>query len=572
MADRGGEPFAAPGGSARERRVRGLRSALAPRPPRVAPSANRVTSRAMSAVSEGPRAGARAGGDPAGGQLRRRHLVRRPAWRLPESREDRLAVIGLAALLVVGALLRLLFIFAWRPALFGWPDAASYIEVSQGAGGAPLGNAELFGNPLRPAGYPLFLRVLHGIAPSLLFVVVLQHLLGLASAALLYLTVARTGVPRPLGLVPAAVVALGGDIMFVEHAPISEALFIFLVASGLYAAVRSQEGEHLRWPAICGLTFALAASVRVVAVPLLVVVGLWLLVGTRLALRRRLTVLAVGAAAALGLLGTYYAIQERAVGRTGLSPNGIWNVYGRVAPFADCSKFTPPPGTEPLCETTPRSQRPFTHLYTFNWYYSPGVRIFGNPHTASVEQTDQVAAFTWAVIVGQPLDYAEEVGAGLLRYVAPESFRGYGGGPSYHDLVNKVLFHRRFQREGLVVARRHYADAGGFSADHRLIEVLRTYESATRIQGPLFVLIALLSVIAPFLTRGHARGAALLFALAGWTLLVTPVATVEFSARTGLPGFGPLCAAAALGGWRVLAAVRGRKRRSGAGGSLAEPV
>jgi len=517
----------------------------------------------MSAVSTGPRAKARASGHPAEERRRWSQLARRPGWRLPESREDRLAVIGLAALLVAGALLRLLFIFAWRPAFMGWPDAASYIDVSQG---------ELFGNTLRPAGYPLYLRALHALVPSLQFVIIVQHVLGLATAALFYLAVARAGAPRLLGLVPAGIVALGGDIMFVEHAPISEALFVFLVASGLYAAVRSQEGEHLRWPAICGLTFAMAASVRVVAVPLLVVVGLWLLVGTRLALRRRLTVLAVGAAAALGLLGTYYAIQERAVGRTGLSPNGIWNVYGRVAPFADCSKFTPPAGTEPLCETTPRSQRPFTHLYTFNWYYSPGVRIFGNPHTASVEQTDQVAAFTWAVIVGQPLDYAEEVGAGLLRYVAPESFRGYGGGPSYHDLVNKVLFHRRFQREGLVVARRHYGDAGRVSADRGLLDVLRTYESVTRIQGPLFVLIALLSVIAPFLTRGRARGAALLFALAGWTLLVTPVATVEFSARTGLPGFGPLCAAAALGGWRVLAAVRGRKRRSGAGGPLAEPV
>ena len=525
----------------------------------------------MSAVSTGPRAKARAGGNPADGR-RRRQLLRRPVWRLPESREERLAVIGLAALLVTGALLRLLFVLAWRPAFMGWPDAASYIEVSQGSGGTLMGNAELFGNPLRPAGYPLFLRILHGLAPSLVFVVVVQHLLGLASAALLYLAVARTGAPRLLGLVPAAVVALGGDIMFVEHAPISEPLFLFLVAVALYAAVRSQEGESLRWPAICGLALALAATVRVLAVPLLVVVGLWLLAGTRLPLRRRLTVLAVGSAGALALLGTYYAIQERAVGHTGLSRNGIWNVYGRVAPFADCSKFTPPPGTELLCERTPRPERPFTYQYTFNWYYSPGVRYFGNPHTATPEQTDQVAAFAWAVIVGQPLDYAEEVGAGLLRYVAPESFRGYGGGPSYHDLVHEVLFNRLFQREGLGIASRHYGDARGFDSDRTLLEVLRTYESATRLQGPVFVLLALLSVAAPFLTRGRVRGAALLFALVGWTLLVTPVATVEFSARTGLPAFGPFCAAAALGGWRVLAAVRGRRRPSGAGGPLAEPV
>ena len=526
----------------------------------------------MSARFTRPRANVRADGHPAAGQRRGRLLARRPAWRLPESRQDRLALFGLAALLITGALLRLLFVFAWRPALMGWPDAASYIEVSQGAGSTGLGNRELFGNTLRPAGYPLFLRALHGLAPSLVLVIVVQHVLGLASAALLYFAVARSGAPRLLGLVPAAIVALGGDIMFVEHAPISETLFTFLVAIGLYAAVRSQEGERLRWPAICGLALALAASVRVVAVPLLVVVGLWVLACTGLPLRRRITILAVGAAGAVALLGTYYVLQERAVGRTGLSPNGVWNIYGRVAPFADCSKFTPPPGTEPLCQRIPRSQRPFTNQYTFNWYYSPGVRTFGNPHTASAEQTDQVAAFTWAVILGQPLDYAEEVGAGLLRYVAPESLSGYGGGASYHDLVHRVLFHRLFRKQGLEVARRHYGDADRFSANPGLIDVLRTYESGTRIQGPLFVLLALLSVAAPFVTRGRARGAALLFALAGWTLLVTPVATVQFSARTGLPGFGPLGAAAALGGWGVVAAVRGRHRLRGAEGRLAEPL
>ena len=79
----------------------------------------------MSEVFTGPRAKARPEGHSADGQLRWRLLTRRPALRLPESREDRLAFFGLAALLVAGALLRLLFIFAWRPAFMGWPDAAS---------------------------------------------------------------------------------------------------------------------------------------------------------------------------------------------------------------------------------------------------------------------------------------------------------------------------------------------------------------------------------------------------------------------------------------------------------------
>jgi hypothetical protein len=468
---------------------------------------------------------------------------------------DRKASIGLAVVLGLGALLRLLLTIGWRPALMGWPDAASYIGVSQG---------DLFGNELRPAGYPIFLKLLHGLSPSLLLVVTVQHLLGLASAALLYLAVARTGVPRLLGLVPAAVVALGGDGIFLEHSPISESLFIFLIASTLYAGVRSLEGDGLAWPALCGVALATAATVRVVALPLLPLLCVWLLAAGSRPLRRRLAVAAVGAVAVLAVLGVYFTAEQRAVGHTGLSRNGIWNLYGRVAPFADCSKFTPPPGTAVLCEQTPRSARPLTNQYTFNWFYSPAIRAFGNPHTTSPERTAEVASFAWAVILHQPLDYMEEVGAGLLRYVAPESLRGYGGGPSYRDLVHgPILFNRLYQVEGRRVARHYYADArGGYSVDRGLLDVLRGWESLTRIQGPLFVLLALLSLAAPLLTSGRARSASVLFALAAWTLLVVPVATVEFSARTAVPGFGPLGAAAAIGGWGALVAVRARRSRA----------
>jgi hypothetical protein len=461
---------------------------------------------------------------------------------------------SLLVILGLGALLRLLLVLGWQPALMGWPDAASYIDVSQ---------SSLFGNELRPAGYSLLLRGLHDLVPSLLLVVVLQHLLGLAAAVLLYASVVRAGAPRVFALVPAAVVALGGDGIFLEHSPISESVFIFLVCAAVYAGVRSLDGETLRWPLVLGLTLALAASVRVVALPLLPLAAIWLGFATPPRLRRRLALVAAVAVGALAILGPYYVAEGLAVGKTGLSRNGIWNLYGRVAPFADCSKFKPPPGTQAFCENTPRWKRPLTYQYTFNWYYSPAIRVLANPHVANPEQTQQVAAFSWAVIKGQPLDYAGEVGASLLRYVAPESFQGVGGGPSYHALVHKpVLFNPLFQREGRRVAKKYYSDAGRYTKHRGPIEVLRTWESVTRLQGPVFVLFALLSIAAPFLARGRARSAAILFALMAWTLLVVPVATVEFSARTAVPGFGPLGAAAALGGWRAVEAVR--RRRSAA--------
>ncbi|MEA2480394.1 MAG: hypothetical protein QOJ07_2316, partial [Thermoleophilaceae bacterium] len=260
--------------------------------------------------------------------------------RLPEARTTRVFL----GLLVAGALLRLVFFFAWRPAFMGWPDAKSYIDVAHG---------DLFGNVLRPAGYPLFLRGLEVLVPDIRFVILVNHALGLATAALLYAAVTRATGSRALGLLPAAIVALGGDGMFLEHSPLSEPLFTFLVAVALYAAVRATDGGSLGWPALAGLSLACATSVRVVGLALLPLVVIWLLFAVpRAPLRRRLLTAAAGALAGFAVLGAYCVAEYHAEGEWGLSRNGDWHLYGRVAPFADCTKFTPPPGTAALCEST----------------------------------------------------------------------------------------------------------------------------------------------------------------------------------------------------------------------------
>src|SRR5829696_1658801 len=176
---------------------------------------------------------------------------------MPESRERRVALGGLLLVLVAGATVRALFMTAWNPAFMGWPDAKSYIDVA---------NGDLFGNPLRPAGYPLFLRGIDAIWTDIHLVVIVNHVLGLATAVLLYATVVRAGGPRWLGLIPAAIVALGGTQMFLEHSVLSETLFTFLTAVGVYAAVRcaTERPYWAVWPAAAGVALACSASVRVV--------------------------------------------------------------------------------------------------------------------------------------------------------------------------------------------------------------------------------------------------------------------------------------------------------------------
>jgi hypothetical protein len=120
------------------------------------------------------------------------------------------------------------------PGFVGFPDTTIYIEDAR---------TGIFNNPLRVGGYSEFLRLMHGIRPHLSFAILMQHMLGLASGLLLFGAVWRAGFPRSLGLVPAAVVILGGSELFVEHAPLTEALFIFLVDLSLYAIVRAWKGH-----------------------------------------------------------------------------------------------------------------------------------------------------------------------------------------------------------------------------------------------------------------------------------------------------------------------------------------
>src|SRR5436305_795100 len=156
-------------------------------------------------------------------------------------RGERTALYVLAGILIAGAAIRVAMMVAWQPAFMGWPDARSYLDVAHG---------QLFGNVLRPAGYPLFLRGLDGLGASLTLIVAINHALALGSAVLLYLAVTGAGGPPIAALLPAALVALNGDGVFIEHNPLSEPMFEFLVALALYAAVRTLGNKSLAWPAL----------------------------------------------------------------------------------------------------------------------------------------------------------------------------------------------------------------------------------------------------------------------------------------------------------------------------------
>src|SRR5437762_8617408 len=148
------------------------------------------------------------------------------------SRSIEPAYVALAALVAAGVALRVLLIADYRPAVFATADPARYIHFA-------LEPPGLLNDPFGPTGYSAFLRVAHWIDPHVEFTIVLQHLLGICAALLLYGTVRRLGCPRWPGLIAPAVLLLSADQAFVEHTLLTEAAFIPLLCAGPYGVARA---------------------------------------------------------------------------------------------------------------------------------------------------------------------------------------------------------------------------------------------------------------------------------------------------------------------------------------------
>jgi hypothetical protein len=260
------------------------------------------------------------------------------------------AIAGLVGLLAVGFVLRVWLSFAWSPAFTGYSDSGIYFQGAY---------ESVWSDPIRMVGYPMLLAAIHAVSPHLLAVVIVQHSIGLIAAALMFLAVRRCGGPAWLGLIPSAVIAIGGDELIFEHAALSEAPFVFLITISLYAAIRAAD-DRAWWAAFAGVALGLAVWDRTVGLGLLVVACVWLVFNRGRPTRRTLALGFICLGAALAIVGIYAGWRSAATDQPGtLTSNNAWNIYGRVAPWADCTKFKPPSGTAGLCQKTPPAQRGF---------------------------------------------------------------------------------------------------------------------------------------------------------------------------------------------------------------------
>jgi hypothetical protein len=458
--------------------------------------------------------------------------------------------LPLAVLVAAGVALRVLLMVDYRPAVLSNADSARFLHFAHYAGG-------LFDDHFGPSGYAAFLKVTRAIWDRFEATIALQHLFGIAAALLLYAALRRAGVARWAALIPATVGLLSGDLVYLEHAPLSESPFVLLVAAGLYAAVRGIERE-LRWPgwlALAGGLLALAALFRNVGIVLAPLAVVWAFAAAAGPWRARLTSAATVAGAAALVLGAYVALAAIDDGTTGISDVSGWNAYGRAAPFADCDEFDTPKGTRFLCQSTPESERPGSLFYL--WFDgSPARARFGHPPIGD----DRLGQWGRRAILAQPLDYLRDVVRQLPRFVDPTAYhrRYTGGGPF-------SIARRNAEAERLVAfdVRRDY-DAGRLYVGGGVQRVAE-WQDTERLGGIVPALLVVLALLGPVLARGAARRVALLYAFAGGGLVVLPAATLTLIARYAVPPTPFVAAAAGIGAWGLAERLRAARAERGAG-------
>ncbi len=449
-----------------------------------------------------------------------------------------------------GAIVRGWFMACDRPGFVGYPDARTFIIAA---------DRSLFGHPCRPAGYPLFLRVVRRCDGRLSVTTAAQHGLGLLTASALYFATAPFLARRWLGLLPASVVLLGGTQLCLEHSVMSEAPYTALLCGALLCATRSIGAKREpAWLAACGCALGASATLRSSGVMSLPPLMLWTVSRPGCSPGRTLGATAALAAGAALALSIYTTAHHAQTGCWSLIRTQGFTLYARMAPIANPRRFSAPPGTEALCESSEPAGRPNPTWYMFAWPEAPALALFGPPPYP--RDGTQRAGYDWPadrlllsfarrVLRRQPGSYLASVGWSLANYVRPHT-----GPPSAIGWDHRTLIAELHNDEFEQAARNDiasYYDTGRGSLSVRRGR-LDGYARAARLEGGPTGLLAALSVAGWIGRTGPERRGASLFAGTSLSMAASLAALLFYDARYATPLYGPLTAAAALGVDRLL--------------------
>lgn len=406
------------------------------------------------------------------------------------------------------------------PGIMFWFDSIRYARIEP---------RQLFGDFWMPAGYPILLALLRAVTRQLWFTIAIQHVMGLGAGMMLFLSTRRLDAPNWIASIPAAVVFLSGDHLYFEHLIMADSYLIFLTAAGLTAGVYGLTSRlNLIWLSAASILLAFAALARSVGIVLLPILVACTLASVRGLTRKRVNALAAAAFPGIVVFALYWIAFVLSGGKyLGLSDMRGWNLYGRVAPFADCQKFLVPEGTAILCEERPVPQRPGPFGYVWDLNSTARRNFELGPTTGK-----KLEAFAWQALIHQPADYIRAVLIDLARYIEPSigGPRAYAGQPretlsfGWRDVSNEKFV------TGYMKKKYH-----GTKVHLRWQRFLDIYQRIFRLGGLTIVALIASTLVGMIHARGSLRLGIFLFGLSGMALYIIPVATVSYDYRYGIP-------------------------------------
>ena len=470
--------------------------------------------------------------------------------------QDRLAALLhrhwlITVLAAVGLLLRLASALAYRPALI-YVDSLKYLY-----GASPGAD---------PLGYKAVLLALS----SLQAVVLVQHLLGIAAAILIYAVVLRRGASRWLAALAAVPALLDAYQVQMEQTIMPDVWFDAMIVAGL-AFLLWRPALTVPFAAAGGLILGTSATVRDVGELLIVPALVYVMVAAG-GWRRVFELGSVLCGAFLLPILCYCSVSAITTGHFTLA--NPQSTAGRLAAAADCATLKLPADVRPLCPT------PSEQAHGPDWLEHSNKSPL---HTAVIppdaNRTALIATLGSAVEHQQP--------GRVVAAIARDSVRLFAltrdGIPSVTPISRwQFQNHYPLYRPWVSLGKNHmiivgvqkqaftpfsYRRLGREQVDRPVAAFLRSYQlDGGYTPGPLLALFTLAGVIGSVLALMRRAGSArsrqlalgcLLFTLTAVAMLLVPD-ILEFSWRYQLPALVTLPPAGVLGFSAILSARRAR--------------
>jgi len=448
--------------------------------------------------------------------------------------------------LAVAVLPRLVAMLGFRPAMLFRLDTFDYL----------WGAVHLSPNVINPSGYSLFLWLLLPFH-SLVLVAVLQHLMGLGVATMVYGVLRHYRLPAWGATLAATPVLFDPEQIMIEHLIMADMLAMFLMV-GAFAVLLLRDSPSLWRSATAGVLMGAATIVRPTVLPLIILIPIYLLI-RRVGWRRAGAALVAGLLPVLAYMSWFAAVH----GTFNMSnSNGLF-LWSRTMSFAHCQVIKPPADLQELCpdaqpgplaRADPALRRlPKRYLWNHQiWAWRNTTSGFV-PDDAAFTRANNERALRFAImaIKAQPGAYAKTIGEEVIEPFTKtdNTLRFPVIAPSSSDLAPYNLRYAIGTIKAYTGSDQGVSRYLGYHFGTRTVHpynvLMNKYQHILHLPGPVFGLIVLTGLVGIVIPRRRSSAAVLLW-VSAVIIMVLPTAEHEYTYRYVIPAVPLVCMAAAL--------------------------